>query len=207
MSATSGRPQWLRRQLWLPDAIDSIGYGRGHAPPLIRDGLVYVTQPGVPCVGCIEIDSGRLRWRGSPFELRRQIGLAGEQLIVETADGFAAFDSKTGEPAWFHEATDVLYAQAGRDGFVYAHREAVEGGASRPRLVWLDPLTGATIGDASLDGMRDPMPRFGSLTRQGGRWWALAGKGSPQTSFEIVELVATDSAAAPGKGRTFLSAR
>ncbi len=142
-----GQVHWLRRQMWLPKALDDNLEQQFVQPPLEHDGLLYVMQQGVRTVECLETATGRVRWQHVLPDVRRICGLTAGKLIVETAGGIEAVDSQTGVSAWRRTAS-LLTAQAcgSPGGVLIVENERIDAESWRPVLVWLDPATGRQTG-------------------------------------------------------------
>jgi outer membrane protein assembly factor BamB len=185
-----GQVDWLRRQHWLPPEQDPTTAAQEHDSPLIDDGCVYISQPGVRSVECLDIATGRLRWRQVLPDVTGIVGLADGRLIVRAASAITALEAATGEALWSHDAGDLLDARL-FDGqsLIFARREPVAtAGVQRPVLVRLDAATGAVTGTSPLDSLGAPLPLLGPLVRHGDRVWAFFGRGEGETGREIVEL-------------------
>lgn len=185
-----GQVRWLRRQSWLPNALDENWAQQYVHPPLEDVGLVYVTQPGVRSVECLDAATGRLRWQHVLPGIRRVCGVVEGKLIVETAAGLQAFDSQNGVEAWRREA-NLLTAQALGEpgGVLIVENEQVEKEAWRPSLVWLDPATGRETGRSPLAKFVDKQPMLGPLVVHEDRAWTFFGRGGREAAREIHELV------------------
>ncbi len=188
----SGKPLWARRQEWLPPAVDP-DWGRQYqAPPLVDGERLFVTQPGVLAVECLDLRSGTLIWRAPMPGIHRLTGLIGDRLIVETDEGLTALSSLKGNVVWQHDATDLLEGQlCGSSGrLVFSRREPVPDrrGKLRPALVWLDPADGHQTGRAALDSLQDDMPMFGPIVAAGDRLWVFAAGGANEPTRTIYEL-------------------
>ena len=123
----NGQPQWLRRETWIAGVIDPKTNTQRYDMPLAHDKLLYVAQPGVPGVACLDIRTGRLQWQQAFANLVRMVGLAGDKLVLQTADGFLALDRTTGSFAWHQNVDDVLEGVGlGSDGrLIYARRKSL----------------------------------------------------------------------------------
>jgi outer membrane protein assembly factor BamB len=185
-----GRPRWLWREAWLPPVVDQGWMEQLHQPPLVADGHVFVAQPGVRVIACLDLESGQPHWRYADADLVAIVGLLGERLVVRTASGFVGLDTATGEPVWSHEGGDLLaaFAMDGRAGLLYARRERLSDGSSRPRFVWLDPQTGTVTASSPLEGFVDPSPMLGPIVGGGEQFLAFAGRSDQSGVREIVVL-------------------
>ncbi len=87
------------------------------ATPVVVDGIMYTTQPGV--VVALDARSGRQIWRWSrpqklrnPFEINpfnRGVAVAGQRIFVGTLDAaLVALDARTGLPLWETQVGDTM---------------------------------------------------------------------------------------------------
>jgi outer membrane protein assembly factor BamB len=205
-----GQPRWLRRETWLTSAVDSRTLARHRDPPLVVGDVVYVTQPGMPGVECLDVATGQLRWQYVSPKLTRLVGLvketstkeksdeksAPERLVVQTSEGLVALDSKTGVPLWYHDADAMLEAQlcGGAGGVLYLQREKITDKLSRPKLVWLDPATGRVTGSSVLEDWKGERPGCGPMVTYEGRLWAFCSADDRKPNRDIVELTAAGPA-------------
>ena len=88
----AGRVHWVRRQVWIPPPSVEYSSGRewidqAFSPPVVEEGLVFATQPGVWAVECMELEGGRLRWRQPLGGLVRLLGLARDQGLGARGQG------------------------------------------------------------------------------------------------------------------------
>jgi outer membrane protein assembly factor BamB len=198
----TGAVRWVRKNLWVPVAVDSFWMVQAQSPPLVVDGRLFVAQPGVPAVVALDAASGRVLWKASLPEARRVLGVvrAGEgaaskatqSLIVERSTGLVALDVATGDFRWRFESRDLLDACLvhASDGVLVTVREQVPNEkAFLPVLMWLDPNSGQPRHRTPLAALKDPDPRLGPLVRQGDRVWALFGRGPADAARDLVELV------------------
>lgn len=206
-----GQPRWMRRETWLTSAVDSRALARHRDPPLIHDDVVYVTQPGMPGVECLDLATGQLRWQFVSPKLARLVGLVAEKptkekskdektapprLVVQTGEGLVALDSDSGVPLWYHDADSLMEAQlcGGPGGALYLQREKITDKLSRPKLVWVDPATGRATGSTVLDDWKNERPACGPLVTHEGRIWAFCGADERKVNRDIVEFTATGPA-------------
>lgn len=192
-----GQVQWIRRQIWIPPpAGHHAGAGkwlqRRHQPPLVADGRVYATQPGVWNVECLDLQTGRLLWRKAVPELTGLLGRIGERLIVETTEGLLAKHCLSGETLWHHDAENRLEAHlcSERLGVVYVRLEPGDDPAQNPHLVLvrLDPASGRTQATAVFNAPQHKEPLFGPLVTDGRRSWGLLASAQHPAKREILEL-------------------
>jgi hypothetical protein len=202
---TFGRVRWVRRAPWIPPYHDP-GYGRQHhQAPLVGGARVYVAQPGVRAVECLDLESGRLCWRRAIPHVCQTIGLFDDKLLVETDFGIRGLDALTGRDLWYHQDAEILdvYAQGGPGGLLYVRRQPLGSKQQCPALVWLDAATGRPTGRCPLVGLTAEQPLLGPLVAHGNRLWCFAAvqdeNGVLQPQRNILELFA-QGPALPGEG-------
>ena len=59
----AGKTRWVRRQEWISPQDDRDWARQYQAPPVVWQDRLFVTQPGVAAVECIDAESGELVWR------------------------------------------------------------------------------------------------------------------------------------------------
>jgi PQQ-dependent dehydrogenase (methanol/ethanol family) len=85
--------------------------------PVVVDGVMYVTQPGV--VAALDARTGRELWKQTrqqkvknPYEINpfnRGVAVAGNRILVGTLDGaLIALDSRTGRTLWETQVADTM---------------------------------------------------------------------------------------------------
>ncbi|MBI4606114.1 MAG: PQQ-binding-like beta-propeller repeat protein [Planctomycetes bacterium] len=182
-----GERQWVRRQPWLSRAEDPRWLETEHARPLVDAGRVFVSQPGVRAVECLEIESGRLLWTAAVPELRRVAGLAGGALIVAGSGGVLALEAATGRRLWRRDEPRLAAGPIGA-GSTVLHAVLEGSGPPRLALAWTDASSGRELGPPqALEGLAGDRPRLGPLVSAAGRLWAVFGRTSGREQ-EVVEL-------------------
>lgn len=195
----AGRLAWARRQTWVPPP------GRGMyearlwlvqkpSPPIIQNRWVYATQPGVWSVECIDLGTGRRRWRTSLSELVGLVGLQRGKLIVLTIEGLAALDAETGRVLWRHDTPGrqeaVLCGPPG--GLIYAKvKPPADPNREQPKilLVWVDSDRGLPLGEYLVQTPAEPKPLVGPLVSDGQRLWLLWGKADDSATRTVLEVL------------------
>jgi outer membrane protein assembly factor BamB len=185
---------WLRSAPAIPPALGVAAGEQYPQPPLAVGNRLYVAQPGVPNVECIELDTGRLVWRRGMVGLRRILDATADRLFLETTAGLEAFQAETGKPLWRREFRSLLngFARPGPGLLLCADREMLDGGQTCPALLWLDAATGETKSRQVLSNLRSRQALLGPIVPAAGRFWTftdvLGGNGEVQPQREIVEL-------------------
>ena len=196
----SGRPLWVRRQLWIPPAQAPTANEQSPNVPLVIGNRLFVTQPGVFAVECLDLDTGRRVWQEAIPDLRRLIGIAGPRLIVETARGWQAHLPDTGKLLWQQAGEQILDAQIcpASGDLLVAQRESQPGDQWRAVLVWLSAETGRETARQPLASFVDKQPLVGPLVVDGDHLWTFYGRGIRDPYRDLFELTPTaDPAQAP----------
>jgi outer membrane protein assembly factor BamB len=199
----AGRIGWLRRATWTPAALDRAGGMQEPTPPIVAGDRLFVAQPGVRQIQCLDPESGRLIWQTATPTLRRVVGLAGERLVIQSDSGFAALSAADGKLLWEHPIpavpvsgtpfAGVLDGQmmSGSDTLLAAKNVPVGDDKNFvPTLVWIDLAAGRESALWGLDELRHERPRLGPLAMADGRLFCLSGHGEQEAHRDIVELVA-----------------
>ena len=139
------------------------------ATPLVADGVMYTTQPGV--VVALDARTGRQLWRyerpqkvRNPYEINpfnRGVALVGHRLFVGTLDAaLVALDARTGLPLWETQVADSML------GYSLT---------SAPLIVKDKVLVGITGGEFGARGFLDAYDV--ATGKQLWRWYAVPGPG------------------------------
>lgn len=186
-----GRLRWLRRQTWLPPADQHGFFRQFRQPPVIADNRVFVTQPGVLSVECLDLENGRQVWQQAWPELRRIIGLANNNVIIETGTGLHALRTDNGERVWSTSETGVLEAQicGAPGGILVARGQRLKSEQIRLSLAWLDAGSGLEIGRTSFPELQDKDPQVATLLPDQGKIWLAWGRNPRDFKRELIELV------------------
>jgi alcohol dehydrogenase (cytochrome c) len=139
------------------------------AMPIVVDGVMYTTQPGV--VVALDARSGRQIWRytrqqkvRNPYEINpfnRGVAVLGQRLFVGTLDAaLIALDARTGLPLWETQVADSML------GYSFT---------SPPLIVKDKVLVGITGGEFGARGFLDAYDA--ATGKQLWRWYAVPGEG------------------------------
>jgi len=194
---TAGRVHWLRRQVWVPppgfeyhDArpwLDAV-----HPVPLATGDCVLVTQPGVWEIECVDVGSGRARWREPIGGLARVVGILNRRLIVQTDEGLMALAVDSGKVLWFREVKEPLDVRLASppDAVVYVRRDKKDGNSPAELvLAWLDAATGRPLGRWAMKAPRQAEFWLEPLVSSGNRTWAFVATVGEPAKREVLELV------------------
>ncbi|MFM7844354.1 MAG: PQQ-binding-like beta-propeller repeat protein, partial [Planctomycetota bacterium] len=208
---THGQVRWIRKQVLLPADEELDWVAQAIQKPLARDGRLYITQPGVRALDCLETATGALLWRRYLPDLRHVVAIDGTRVVVATDSGFTALSADDGTVQWRHAATDRLQATwaGGPHGLTYVTTNPpkiasatgpasaaaapppaapVAGAKVRPHLVWLHPATGAVQRTSELPSLEDVEPRLGPALTIGTRFYTFFGRGLQDPKRELIEL-------------------
>jgi outer membrane protein assembly factor BamB len=194
----SGQARWARKQTLLPHTLLDVAASSLAQPqeaPLVIGDRVYVSQRDVRSIECLDLHTGRLHWRYVSPDVRRVAGISGEIAVVETAEGFVGLSAASGEVRWHRQIERLLEGRlcGAADGtagqFIYARRDVLVGGQSRPSLVWLDLQTGRDVAVLPLPELAGREAVVGPLLAKGNRTWLFAGDNSLDTKRRLWELV------------------
>jgi outer membrane protein assembly factor BamB len=193
----AGHVHWLRSETVLPPEEDPRWILQSYQRPWRRGDLVYVVQPGVFSIDCLDARTGHRAWNCVLPDLQRILGLVENRVIVQTDDRLLAFDADTGHILWDHPATGILQGgSCDSQGILFAERVASGhvGHAAGIRLVWLDAQSGAVVALAPLSELDAAAARLGPLVMWRDRIWAFSAAGGSQSEGDILELVPQDMA-------------
>lgn len=199
---TAGRIRWIRQQTSLPPDEEPQWVSQFFQPPFVVGHRVYVFQPGVRTLECVERDTGLLVWSRLFLEMERLVGVIGPLLICQNGNGLLAIDNSDGHIRWRHDADGVTCGvTCGAEGdIVYVQRVPVDPGRTRyrPRLVWVNSSNGVPRATAELPDLEEPDPRIGPLVFDHDRLWTFWGRGQNEPTRDVVEL----TPAGPGEAWT-----
>jgi outer membrane protein assembly factor BamB len=192
----AGRIHWMRQQVWIPpkdpDSNVRPWYAQVHEPPLPGRDRLFVTQPGMRSIECLDAATGRLLWQQTIPRLVRAVGMLGDRLVVGTGDELLGLDTASGRIVWRRETPQRLEAcVCGWPGGVLCvqpEKLTDPNAPRRPALVWLDAQTGKTVREHVLETAPRAKPMFGPLVANGTRQWLLVSVPQQPANKEIWEL-------------------
>ncbi|MBS0260935.1 MAG: PQQ-like beta-propeller repeat protein [Planctomycetes bacterium] len=196
----SGRTVWVRRQPWIPPTQAVAAAEQSPSLPLAIGKRVFVTQPGVFAVECLDLETGRRLWQTPVPEMRRLLGLTGERLMLETTRGWQALATGDGRVLWQADGAGIAdgYVCPTSGDLLVVQREIQQSDVWRPVLIWLNSETGRELARQPLDALADKDPFLGPFVVDQDRLWTLFGRGIRDPHRDLYELVPTnDPAQAP----------
>ncbi len=188
----NGEVQWMRRQVVMPPQEEPQWVTQYFEPPLLDGGRLFVAQPGVRDIQCLDPDTGSRIWSVVIADIQRLVGIAENVVVVQTEQGFRGLDKANGKTLWTYDAENLLVAQlcSAKGGILFGQRQPVGGTTTlRPRLVWLDVKSGNATAYTELSGLDDVDPRLGPLVAHEDRLWTFFGRGHDDPNRDLVELV------------------
>lgn len=208
----AGQVRWLYQQLCLPEARDKQSYRFArdlqiHVPPVVADGRVYVAQPGVWRVECLDSATGRLQWKRAEPELKRILGVAGNRVLVETADSLLSLDAASGNVRWEYDLGRLpdytpSHIQSGVFDdpqtivFVTIETPARPNSQHTTLLTWLDSASGRCVDTSPLTvpSGRPRQPFLGPFLLTGDSLRIVAWPANPSPDVLIYDLLPQKSA-------------
>jgi len=161
--------------------------------PLVLGRGVVATQPGVWGLECVDLDSGRLRWRQPLGGILRLVGAAADKLVVQTDDALLGLDTGSGKVLWMHEARQCLETRlcGPPDSVLYVQPGPKKEAKDPQPLVfsWLDLSTGRMLGRSAVPAPRPGELWLGPIVSGAGRNWALLATVQEPAKREILEMV------------------
>jgi outer membrane protein assembly factor BamB len=194
-----GRVHWVRRQVALPPDEETSWVRQHFERPLLVDGRLLLTQPGVRSIECIDPETGGVIWSRVVPDIESLVGSCEGRLIVQTQSAFLALSPEDGAEVWRHERPEVYDATlgGGPGGLLYVARQPHPEQKDRhvPRLVWLDPATGAIRASFVMSSLEETDSHFGPLVAHKDRLWTFWGRGQAEPNRDFLELVPRGEAA------------
>ena len=186
----TGELRWMRQQLATPPDEDPEWVQQLFAPPLVVDQQMYLIQPGVWEVICVDLNTGELQWSRPEPELRRCLGVRGEKLIVVSGNHLLALDRRTGQERWRQETGELLEGAlcGGEHGLVTVELGEVNAQTKErnTQLVWRHAESGAVVQSVPLMELTGSETRCGPLFGFQNQIWMIAGKGFNSPVRELI---------------------
>jgi outer membrane protein assembly factor BamB len=189
-TTADGDVRWIRKHLTLPAEDDPRWILQMYERPVVVGERVFVAQPGVRTVECLDLATGRSIWQAVLPEVVGIIGLAGEMLIVRTEIDVRGLDVKDGTTRWRSGGEMIVgFPVCDETRVMVARRNRAESGRQRVVCDWLNASDGQTIARNEVEGLAEDDLRLGPVVGAEGRVWALVERGQNETGREVMELV------------------
>jgi outer membrane protein assembly factor BamB len=188
----AGKVRWVRKHVTVPTEEDPRWVLQRYDRPLVAGGRIYISQPGVRTIDCLDPATGREHWSVVSPEVVGMIGLSAGRLIVRTERDVRALDGATGETLWRYDAPELHSFQLADAHFVLLaarERNPVKNDQWLTRLVWLDATSGQPTATCILQALADGDPRLGPLVPHKDRIFTFFGRGQHDPTRDVVELV------------------
>jgi len=197
-----GHVRWIRRLPWMPWDQDISGAHQSHTRPLIVGDHVFIAQPGMRGVVCLNRETGQLVWHRTLVTVRDVWGVSADRLLVETDGTILGLDAKTGKTVWQQvKPSDMVaaYCVEGPGELMIGSNEAVtpKGKKHHIRLEWLDPATGKTKKQSMLGKVEGEQLWMAAVVSHNKKSWAVLRLDKNQPILDLVELVRRGKASPP----------
>ena len=187
----AGNLKWVRRQVVLPADEEPRWILQLYERPLVEGSRLYVSQPGVRAVDCLDVHSGARQWTNAIPDIVSILGIADNNLLVRTESDVRALDKATGKLLWHRPMTELhSFAIFSGNRLLIAQREPVpmQNNLIQTRLTWFDAANGNPVATTVLPNLNDADPRLGPLVQYKDRIWTFFGKGQTDPTRDLVEL-------------------
>jgi len=187
-----GAISWIRRQTVTPSEEDPSWVRQHQQPPLVYKQRLYIAQPGVKTIECVNPETGELHWESIIHDIERIIGVSAEHLIVQSKDTVQALRLSDGQPMWRQNIERLRTAsRCSEEGpiLVFGLQPAEKrSGEYDPLAIWLDPTNGEVVETNTFEKLRSREPRLGPMFNVDDRSFVFAGNEHDRPQRDIVEL-------------------
>jgi outer membrane protein assembly factor BamB len=199
-----GAVQWVRTAATPPADLHHEWAAVAFEPPLIRDGVVYLADPGTLMLQAVYLADGRLVWQKPLPDWARPLGLHDDALLIRTRSGFAALDAGDGSVRWRQTdfaAREATLLPAG-DRWLHVSGSVLEGGEWMPELIWRSYADGRVVARQPLPELTAEDPHLRRLTILDGALWVLYAEKAGRTFRRVGPSYAERRAAAGAAATT-----
>ena len=192
-----GHPLWIREQVWTHPSKNPHWAYEFTEPPMLDGSRLYVMQPSVKGVFCVDVETGHEVWKRSiPHCLRlcyTDPNLKSDLLVVQTRDGFIGLSRKDGSVMWNHPATGILAGMiCEEERFLYLSQKVLSPKKdSFTAMVWLNLSTGKETGFSFLEEPAEAklLPLVGPIIRHNDQFYLFWGESGNSGRREIYQLI------------------
>jgi len=159
--------------------------------PIAKNGRLYVAQPGVRSVDCLDGATGRQYWSAAVPDMVGMIGVANDLLAVQTTKGVCGIDLATGTRRWALDMEELYrFHLIDENRLLIASGERGPGKKVgwQPRLTWVNPADGKPVAKTAVSSLFDADPRLGPLVAYKNRLFTFFGRGQNDVTRELIEL-------------------
>jgi len=190
-----GRVRWVRQQMTMPVEEEPAWVQQHFQAPLLHNGRLYIAQPGVRNVECVDAATGQIVWTTYLHDIQRLGGMLSgkngnaDALLLQTNRGFEAVSLAGGKRLWSHQTskTPLTTLMVAKAAVVYAVQSKVDG-KTVPELVWLSH-DGKSIAAHPVKELQSDDPRTGPLvSAPSGKFWTTYVNGGQTNQLELIEL-------------------
>lgn len=190
-----GSVRWVRRQWVLPAEEESTWVEQRFQAPWLHNGRLYLAQPGVRTIECVEPETGQLVWSHVVPNVQGIVGIAQGKVVLETSAGFLALAADSGERLWRCRADERLDASACDEKHLLFSRRIVSRNSRRrdPRYVglsWVSLADGRLLETAEFASLEERQVHLAGMTAFADRLFAFYGVGNDEPQRELVEFIA-----------------
>lgn len=192
-----GHTRWIRLHGIAADDEDSRSGQQMYDRPVVDGDRIYVAQPGARTVDCLAAGTGRRYWSADLPEIVGMVGVAGDFVVVRTADGIRSLDADNGATRWHHPAAELCsFPLVDHEHALLACRERAPDSADQWQigLRWLKVADGTPVGASVLPGLQDSDRQVGPLVAYQDRIFTFFGRGQYDATRDVVELAPRGSA-------------
>ncbi len=195
---------WRRRSPWVNGNYDGRVHYQQHQPPLIADGKVFLAQPGMPTIECVDLETGFLYWRAATPSIRRLVGSIEHRLILEVASGWIALERDTGQVAWRRAAphrTSFAMLEERNGRLMYASLEPLSSSEPKDRahMVWLNVANGEQVAATPLPALTGHRVRLGPVVDSGDSLWGFGSIREFGSTRELLKFQSGEALSVPAK--------
>lgn len=166
------RIRWLRDDPRVPADADDEWLRQVAVPPVFYEGNVYLSQPGVWSVRCVDLQTGKLQWSQFFSDLVQIVGVEKDVVVVDRFDRISGLDAANGEVLW---STDLPGTQAVCVNRAPQPMIVVAVVDTSSRLLVVDLESGQIRDDVMPPDLPPDCSRIGPLIPHDGGCWFLTG--------------------------------
>lgn len=190
-TSADGDVRWIRKHLALPADDDPRWILQTYEPPIVDSERVYIAQPGVRTVDCLDISTGRQHWQAVLPEVLGIVGLAGEVLVVRTETDVRGLDLADGSTRWRYGKESIVGTPICDESQVLVATLPGNNGEQHQyvNFAWLAAHNGHSIATTTCQNPTEMNPRLGRFVIFQGKFLAFFSRGQQDLTRDIIELI------------------